>query len=342
MTEEFIEILSHSLLITGFVFSMMLLIEYLNVVTRGEWEQKLKKRKSGQIALGVLLGIVPGCLGSFTMVSLYSHGVVSFGALTATLIASTGDEAYVMFSTIPKEALIVTGIIASVGFIAGLLVDRFFKGTKLLEQISHGFELHEEELCDCLPTWENLARNFSSLSFPRALLIVILSLLFLFTVSGMIAGEEENWIKVTLGLVTLIALYVVAVAPEHFLEHHLWEHVLKKHLPRIFIWTFAALTLIHFVEMYIDLQSLIADNYFPVLFIAVIIGIIPESGPHLIFISLFAAGSLPLGILVASSIVQDGHGSLPLLALSNKGFIWVKTVNLAVGLIVGTIFYFIS
>ena len=69
--------------------------------------------------------------------------------------------------------------------------------------------------------------------------------------------------------------------------------------------------------------------------IAVIVGIIPESGPHLIFVTLFAQGTIPFSILLASSIVQDGHGPLPLLAVSGRAFIWLKLVNIAFGLIIG-------
>ncbi len=42
-------------------------------------------------------------------------------------------------------------------------------------------------------------------------------------------------------------------------------------------------------------------------------------------------------ILLASSIVQDGHGMLPLLAESKKGFLTVKAINMVLGAIVGII-----
>ncbi|MCK5464949.1 MAG: hypothetical protein KAI95_18110, partial [Bacteroidales bacterium] len=69
--------------------------------------------------------------------------------------------------------------------------------------------------------------------------------------------------------------------------------------------------------------------------IAVLIGIIPESGPHLVFVTLFAEGLIPFSILLASSISQDGHGSLPLLAESKRGFLSVKSVNMMVALLAG-------
>jgi hypothetical protein len=74
---------------------------------------------------------------------------------------------------------------------------------------------------------------------------------------------------------------------------------------------------------------------FVVLLIAVLIGIIPESGPHLVFVTLFAAGTIPFSVLLASSISQDGHGMLPLLAESKKGFVAVKIINMIYALVVG-------
>ena len=65
------------------------------------------------------------------------------------------------------------------------------------------------------------------------------------------------------------------------------------------------------------------------------LGIIPESGPHLLFVTLFAEGKIPFSILLASSIVQDGHGMLPLLGDSLMAFAVVKAINLAIGLLVG-------
>jgi len=68
---------------------------------------------------------------------------------------------------------------------------------------------------------------------------------------------------------------------------------------------------------------------------AVLIGIIPESGPHLIFISLFLSGAIPFSVLLANSITQDGHSTLPLLAESKKGFLAVKSINVLIGLLFG-------
>ena len=123
--------------------------------------------------------------------------------------------------------------------------------------------------------------------------------------------------------------------PDHFLGKHLWGHVIRKHFLRVFAWTFGAFLIIHVGLEFLHLEDFVRENLFSILILAVLVGIIPESGPHILFITLFATGHIPASILMASSITQDGHGSLPLLAETRKDFLRMKGVNLAVGLIVG-------
>jgi hypothetical protein len=66
-------------------------------------------------------------------------------------------------------------------------------------------------------------------------------------------------------------------------------------------------------------------------------GLIPESGPHLLFVTMYERGIAPLSVLVTSSIVQDGHGMLPLLAHSRLDFLKVKAINLVAGLLAGAL-----
>ena len=330
-----IQIFKHALMISSFVFIMMLLIEYINIQTKGNWQESIKEKKWKQYVLSALLGATPGCLGAFSVVALYSHGVVSFGSLVAAMIATSGDEAYVMFSMFPLKALWLTIIILIIGLAAGYLTDIFMKKRKVkLKIFDHELEIHNTEKCNCFPKGEIL-NQLRTISFQRTLLILLLMLLMIGFIFEMIGPQEWNWIKITFMVSTLFALFVVLTVPEHFLEEHLWKHILKKHLPRIFIWTFGALILIHFLTQYLDLEMWIKSNYIIVLFVAVLVGIIPESGPHMVFVTLFAQGSIPFSILLASSIVQDGHGTLPLLAVSKRGFVILKIVNVFFGLIVG-------
>jgi hypothetical protein len=107
-------------------------------------------------------------------------------------------------------------------------------------------------------------------------------------------------------------------------------------VPRVFLWTFAALTLSGPLEKFLNLGAFGHASHWILLLMACAVGLIPESGPHLIFVTLYAQHSLPFGILLASSIVQDGHGMLPMLAHSKRAFVAVKAINFVLGLVVGS------
>ena len=85
-----------------------------------------------------------------------------------------------------------------------------------------------------------------------------------------------------------------------------------------------------------ELTNLVENNTWIIFIIAILVGIIPESGPHLVFVTMFSQGLLPFSILFANSIVQDGHGMLPLLAESRKDFIKVKLINMLAAFVVGS------
>jgi hypothetical protein len=160
--------------------------------------------------------------------------------------------------------------------------------------------------------------------------------LFLFGIlSGKLGPSTWSWIRITLFLVSGAALFIVSTVPEHFLEEHLWEHIAKIHIPRIFLWTFGALFLMHILIDQLHLEGWMQQNQLIVLAVACLVGLIPESGPHLIFLTLFSQNAIPLSILLASSVVQDGHGMLPMLAESRPDFFKIKGINLFVGLCVG-------
>jgi hypothetical protein len=185
-----------------------------------------------------------------------------------------------------------------------------------------------------------IVKQLRAMTFVRALLLALFSLFLLGVLSGSFGPAGWTWVRVTMFGGGLFALFVAATVPDHFLEEHLWEHVLKKHLFRIFSWTLGALLVIRLLGVFMDVDSWIQGNTLAVLLVASIVGLIPESGPHLAFVTLYAQGILPLGVLVASSIVQDGHGTIPLLAVSKRAFLRLKLLNLGLGIAVGGLILF--
>jgi len=342
MFAEVFPVIKHALMITGFVFVMMLVIEYVNVQTRGLWQNSISKSRWKQYLFAAFLGGIPGCLGAFTAVALYSHRLISFGAIVTTMIATSGDEAFVMLAMFPAEAIGLTILIFAVGIGSGYLADQIPFFAKLGEKFAeNSFPLHEEEKCECFPK-EKLLENITKPSYYRISLVLIVLLFLVAVSSGMLAANAKLWIKITIITLVSISLFIVITVPDHFLKEHLWDHIVKIHILRIFLWTFGTLLVVYYAMEFVDVNSLVANNMLMLLLLAVIIGVIPESGPHLIFVTLFAACTIPFSILLASSISQDGHGMLPLFAESKRSFLSVKIVNMIVAFIVGGLGYLIG
>ena len=326
------DVLAQAFKVTAFVAVMMIVVEYLNVLTRGTWARTLAASRSRQYLLAVALGATPGCLGAFAVVALYSHRMVSFGALVAAMIATSGDESFVMLALFPWTAVLLMAGLALVGWGTGIATDLLLPAATGAAE--HGFELHEEDDCRCFPGAAVLGQ-IREPSAARGSLALATLVLLAGLASGSAMAPSSVWLRCTLIGLGVFTLFVVLTVPEHFLQEHLWRHVVLQHVPRVFAWTAAALLLTELAMRAWPEPTPSPAAHWLVLAAASLLGLIPESGPHLLFVTLFEQGLVPLSTLVASSIVQDGHGTLPLLACSRSDFLKVKAINLIAGLAVG-------
>jgi hypothetical protein len=277
--EILINVFKESLKVTLFVLGMMIAVDFINVKTKGKLESILKSgRKWKQYFIASLLGAAPGCLGSFAGVSLYIHGMISFGALTGLMFATAGDEQFIMLAMFPETALIMFGILFLLGIIAGYLTDYIVKKFDIKTCSDCEFKLYHP-------------------------------------------GEEGY---------------------KHYFKDHIWAHIIKGHILKIFLWTFGALIIVQYGMNFVDLKSITSEYMILLLIFSALIGIIPESGPHLIFVMLFAKGLIPFSVLFTSSVVQDGHGMLPMLSFSVKDSLRIKVFNLVFGLVIGLIIYLLG
>ena len=138
--------LFNSVFVTGMVVIMMMIIESLNIESRGRLLNSLRDKRFGQVATGALLGMIPGCVGGFAAVSLYTHGLLSFGALVAMMIASSGDEAFVMMAMTPEKAVLIFGILLVLSVIVGYLVDFLGIGKKHgVRTCQDGYRIHPDD-----------------------------------------------------------------------------------------------------------------------------------------------------------------------------------------------------
>ena len=417
---------------------MMMMIESLNIESKGLFFKGLRKTKVGQVVIASLLGSIPGCMGGFATVSLYTHRMFSFGALVAMMIASSGDEAFVMLAMIPEQALIMFVVLFVLAIAVGIITDKIYDKVHAKKCDLHdhedcgvqtecdGYEIHEHEIAtsDYCPPRNDVSTsseddrhtslrakrgNLRHFGWKRISMLVGLALFIAALGTGKLGHDHsaheghghlheseqiatgealamtceehghnhghadgegmtcdghnhdrhthhnegtchfdqaerveksinllsEDWMNVLFAGLSVIMLVVLIFAKDHFVEEHLWDHIIKKHLPTIFAWTFGVLLALGIILHYVDIDNWISDNTALMILLATLIGIIPESGPHMIFVTLFAAGVVPFPVLLASSISQDGHAGIPLLAESKKSFAWAKLINCFVALAAG-------
>lgn len=351
-------ILQQVLTITVFVLVMMIVIEYITIQYKRKSKNNLPSNPFIQILFAVFMGLIPGCLGTYAVVSLYVHGSLSLAALTAAFVATSGDEAFIMFSMIPETALKLTGIILIAAVITGIVTHYLSKGKMYGGKSAKHQFIHSDKAKCRSHNFKILPKQLINMIWQRAVILLFgIGFLILFIFLGdahehgfhiieQTGKHTENsgfeWELIIFFIVTIIGLFIAMTVTDHFLKKHLWAHVIKKHFLRLLIWTFATFFVLHFMNEYVNVKEIIKGNVYIVLFIAAVIGMIPESGPHIIFISMFAAGLIPLPVLLTNSIVQDGHGSIPLLAESGKSFIVVKLINFTTGLLFGYLLLFLS
>jgi len=338
----FYGILKHALMITMFVFVMMLIVDFLDMFSQKRLTTLMTGGVWRQYTIASFLGATPGCLGAFMSVSLYVHGLVSFGALTGAMIATSGDEAFIMLAKFPGTALLLFGMLFVLGIPLAWVADRIVKATGYIPCESCVLQEYHPEMEVHQFSWKGLAGNLRRISPARSLLLLLFVFFLVAILSGIAGPQSWNWERLTLLILLVVALFILVAVSPHYLNEHILSHIIKRHLWRVFLWTLLALALVHMGLHYWNIKGLIS-NYIPWMFLlGALVAIIPESGPHLIFVMLFAEGVIPFSVLFTSSFVQDGHGMLPLLAYTVKDSILIKVLNLIFGLGIGLILYVIG
>ena len=332
-------ILKHALMITVFVFVMMLIVDFLDMFSKKKLTYVMTGGIWRQYAVASFLGVTPGCLGAFMSVSLYVHGLLSFGALTGAMIATSGDEAFVMLAKFPRAAMLLFGLLFVLGIPLAWVADRLVKATGYIPCESCILQEYHPEKEVYQFSWKGLTENLTRISSTRYLLLLIFGFFFVAVLTGIAGPQTWNWERLTLLIILIAALFILVSISDHYLKEHIWSHIIKTHIWRIFLWTFFALVVVHVGLIYWNFKTLISNNIPWIFLLGALVAVIPESGPHLVFVMLFAEGVIPFSVLFTSSFVQDGHGMLPLLSYTVKDSILIKILNLLFGLGIGFVLY---
>ncbi len=315
---------------------------------------KLLANKKWEVPFAAFLGGIPGCGGAIIVVTQYVKGQQSFGALTAVLIATMGDAAFLLLAREPLTGIliIITSFVVGCGF--GMIVNAI-----------HGADFMRGE-----ETNKSAIENDSDDNAPSPSLLKILPWLdkiwLLWMIPGVIFAILLAFQYMPEGLIGNImliiggfggvlcwAMYILMGQQE---EMQMMLHSQQATVPYqmtlrnfiddtnfVTVWVLMAFLLFD-VSIYLtdfDLRILFDTIAIFVPIMAILVGFIPGCGPQILVTTLYLNGFIPLSALLGNAISNDGDALFPALALAKKPAIIATLYSAVPALILAYGYYFL-
>jgi hypothetical protein len=279
----------------------------------------IQKNKKLEIPISAFLGAIPGCGGAIMVMSLFTRGVVSFGAVLAALISTMGDAAFLLIATKPQAALIILLVTFFSGIISGYLVKPFTKNF-LQKKINRDFLITE------------LPKNKTSNKFYL--------IWFLFLIPGLLLGcmnafnIEISYLISGIDVIRffsfLLALYCVFLWVLNPLTDiqmaSIHENSFRKVVDTtcfVTVWVIISFVIYELINISTNGAIFESLKYFGpfIPLMAIIIGFIPGCGPQIMITSMYVSGQIPMSAQIGNSISNDGDALFPAIAISAKAAI---------------------
>jgi hypothetical protein len=312
-------------------------------------------RHRGPVA-GALLGAFPGCGGAIVVVPFHLQGQVSFGTVVATLTATMGDSSFVLLAADPGLAVAVHAGLVLVGAVTGTLVDRLGIAPR------HPTTDRDVRVGPRPPSTVGAAAAPLGLTGRPSLRLLPWSLIGYWTLT---AAAFVVAVPTALQLVdptrfdvgglpttTLLGLAGATVSIAVTLARRLADggHTgqrcaerprtvlvdAARETARVASWVVVAFVGYEVVVTAtgLDVASLPSIGLIGVV-VGALLGLLPGCGPQLVLTGLYAQGALPLSVLAANALSQDGDALIPLLAADRRSAVLASVVTVVPGLAVG-------
>ncbi len=315
---------------------------------------KLLANKQWEVPFAAFLGAIPGCGGAIVVVTQYVKGRQSFGALTAALIATMGDAAFLLIAREPLTGMMIIIIGFVVGCVFGMLVNAlhgvdFMRGEEAQQSVISSDD-------DTLPVSPALLKIVPWLDriwllwmIPGVIFAILLAIQF--APDGAMA--YIMLILGGLGGVLCWVMYILMGQQEEMqmMLQHQQETVPYQMTLRNFIddtnfvtvWVLLAFLLFD-VTIYLtnfDLRILFDTIAIFVPLMAILVGFIPGCGPQILVTTLYLNGFIPLSALFGNAISNDGDALFPALALAKKPAVIATLYSAVPALILAYGYYFL-
>ena len=299
----------------------------------------IQKNQQLEIPISAFLGAIPGCGGAIMVMSLFTRGVVSFGAVLATLISTMGDAAFLLLATKPQAALIILPVTFCTGIVSGYLVKPFTKNF-LQKKINRDFLITE------------LPKNKTSNKFYL--------IWFFFLIPGLALGImnalniETSYLVSDIDIIQfisfLLALYCVFLWVLNPLTDIQMASIHENSFRKVvdttcFVTVWVIISFVIYELINISTQGAIFESlkYFGpfIPLIAIIIGFIPGCGPQIMITSMYVSGQLPMSAQIGNSISNDGDALFPAIAISAKAAIIATLYSAVPAIFIAYLWYYL-
>ncbi|AYM86723.1 putative manganese transporter [Pseudoalteromonas agarivorans] len=336
--------------VSVFVAATLLIYYYaIEHIPQLEMSYLSAKSKSLEVLFASVLGALPGCGGAIIVVTQYTKGQASFGAIVAVLTATMGDAAFLLLATRPTEGLTIMAIGLVVGTLCGLIVNVIHKPDFLRPNAQE--QKHQVKV---LPT------KIIKISKPVWMFAIIPSLIIAFLIAfnvdfnqfGQYTSTGISLFGAAMALFTVV-IWAYSSKGETYKEitseddecnppSKLIKVLQDTHF--VTAWVVASFMLFEILVSVVglDLKTWFMHYAYLAPLIAVVIGFLPGCGPQIIVTTLYIQGIIPFSALAANAISNDGDALFPAIAMAPKAAVIATLYTSIPALVVGYGLYFLS
>lgn len=300
----------------------------------------MKAHPVHEVGLSALLGALPGCGGAIIVVTQYTRGVTSFGAVVAVLTSTMGDAAFLLLAQAPLDALTVMIVSVTVGAATGLVVNKF-----------HNYRAPES--LDSNENHQNIdkprALNHKAVSLSKVFwmivslpsLVIALALAFQLPAHSYLAISENTLILIGASLcIASLLLWSLcgsgsgyaSVAKEDVIPPpSRWQEKAALDTQFVLAWVILAFLIFELSVVFfgLDIAGMLEAMGPGLVGLAIVIGFLPGCGPQILVTSLYLNGAVPFSAQLGNAISNDGDALFPAIALSPKAAL-IATVYSAI------------
>lgn len=302
-----------------------------------------------EVMFASVLGALPGCGGAIIVVTQFTKGQASFGAIVAVLTATMGDAAFLLLATRPTEGLMIMAIGLVVGSFCGLIVNAIHKPDFLRPT-----EQEQKHQVKILPT------KIIKISKPVWMFAIIPSLVIAFLIAFNVDFDQFGQYTTTgislfgaaMALFT-VTIWAYSSKGETYKEitseddecnppSKLIKVLQDTHF--VTAWVVASFMLFEILVNIagLDLKTWFVHYAYLAPLVAVVIGFLPGCGPQIIVTTLYIQGIIPFSALAANAISNDGDALFPAIAMAPKAAVIATLYTSIPALVVGYGLYFLS